>query len=306
LIEKDVWENCYERKWKKLIVNEAFCHPAKFSYNLIDRIYSHAMENGWIKKGDTVLDPFGGVALGALGAISNGMNWIGVELEKKFVRLGEENIAKWMIEVKRDLGTAKIIQGDSRKLKFYLAKLIGTPDMVISSPPYADSLSGSDKPQDHKRHQELATKAGHGRIGRGQLVYQNAYGRTLGNLSNMKDDGFWNASQEIIQQCYELIKPGGIAIWNVKDYLKNKEVFPFSDKWVEMNESVGFKVVCWHQATLLKVGQDLILGSKNADTFKDGDKVVQDITDRKGFFRRIQERKGFPKIDWENVICMVK
>ena len=60
-----------------------------------------------------------------------------------------------------------------------------------------------------------------------------------------------------------------------------------------MNESVGFKVVCWHQTTLLKVGQDLLLGSK-------------DITDRKSYFRRIQERKGFPKIDWENVICMIK
>jgi hypothetical protein len=30
------------------------------------------------------------------------------------------------------------------------------------------------------------------------------------------------------------------------------------------------------------------------------------IKERKSFFRRLQESKGAPRIDWEDVVCMVK
>jgi DNA modification methylase len=331
LIEKDVWENCYEGGWRKLIVPEAFCHPAKFSRGLIKRIYEHAIEENWVSIGDTVLDPFGGVALGALDAITNRLNWVGVELEEKFVKLGEKNISYWKEWMRGDLGIARIIQGDSRNLKSMIEKV----DLVISSPPYADSLSGSDKPQDHKRHQELATKAGHGRIGCGQLRYQNAYGRTKGNLSIMKEgdidlvvssppfenchnivpveghsrqvtservkskirygynknqlgntsgDTFWSASKEIVQECYDLLKQDGHAIWVAKDYVSKGKLIPFSDRWVALCESVGFKVVCWHHAMVVK--------QTPQHTFDDS-KIIKE---RKSFFRRIQEKKGSPRI----------
>jgi hypothetical protein len=295
----DVWEDCYDKGWGKLIVPDAFCHPAKFSRNLIERIYNHA-DNKWLKKGDFVLDPFGGVALGALSAITRGIDWVGVELEEKFVNLGRQNIEFWNnlyqpASIERSkLGVAKIIHGDSRKLKFHVAKLIGTPNLIVSSPPYADSLSGSDKPQDHARHQELATKAGHGRIGCGQLRYQNAYGRTSGNLSVMGEGLFWSASREIIQGCYDLIDKGGHAIWVTKDYVSKGKLIPFSDRWIALCEFVGFKVVCRHYATLVTQGIQL--------TF-DGTKIM---SNKKSFFRRLHERKGSPKIDWEDVVCMVK
>jgi len=55
---------------------------------LIRRIYDHMLEEGWLKAGDRVLDSFAGVALGALHAMHNGLHWVGLELEQRFVDVG--------------------------------------------------------------------------------------------------------------------------------------------------------------------------------------------------------------------------
>lgn len=328
MIEKDVWEDCYEEGWRKLIVPEAFCHPAKFSRNLIERIYIHAIDNGWIKNGDFVLDPFGGVALGALDAITRGVNWIGVELEEKFVKLGEENIDKWKQD-RKVKGTARIIQGDSRNLK---ARLIGTPDLVVSSPPYADIWSpkeGGEIKQEWGKHRAKRTKGNFSynpdnkrnlsnmkegdfdlasfnsttyreqrKIDRKNKTLEGYNKENKDNLGSISCDTFWEASREIIQGCFDLLKPGGHAIWVIKDYVRDKKRVPFSDMWTSLCESVGFKVVCLHYAMLIKGDQmtmdNGVLGSSKIKT------------ERKSFFRRLQEKKGSPRIDWEDVVCMVK
>jgi DNA modification methylase len=333
MIETDVWEDCYEGGWGKLIVPEAFCHPAKFSRKLIERIYNHAMDNGWLKKGDFVLDPFGGVALGGLSAIARGINWVGVELEEKFVKLGEENIKKWKSETGKGKGTARIIQGDSRKLKFHIAKLIGTPDLVVSSPPFSvrQPTSNARPGEDIELKKMLVDHYGQSpgqlgsmkegefdlcvssppyaeseicsskqadreqrKIDRKNKTWEGYNKQNKDNLGSVSGDTFWSASKEIVQGCYDLLKPGGHAIWVTKDYVRDKKRVPFSEKWTALCESVGFKVVCWHQAMVVK--------QIPQHTFDDS-KVIKE---RKSFFRRMQEKKGSPRIDWENVICMVK
>ena len=82
------WHKLYGEGWTGLIVPEAFAHPAKYSRALIRHIYQHLVDEGWLKPGDVVCDPFGGVALGALHAMKHGLHWVGVELEEKFVDLG--------------------------------------------------------------------------------------------------------------------------------------------------------------------------------------------------------------------------
>lgn len=79
-----------------------------------------------------VFDPFGGVCLGGLDAMAMGLNWIGIELEEKFVRLGQQNIELWNRQLKGwpNLGTAKIVQGDSRRLRDVMERA----DLVVSSP----------------------------------------------------------------------------------------------------------------------------------------------------------------------------
>jgi len=54
MIKPDFWTGCYKEAWKGFMVDEAFCHPAKFSHALIGRIYDHALKNGWVKEGQWI------------------------------------------------------------------------------------------------------------------------------------------------------------------------------------------------------------------------------------------------------------
>jgi hypothetical protein len=84
-IEK--WIGCYEERWSDFITDEAYAHPAKFAHGLITRIFNEMLRNGMLKKGDVVVDPFGGVGCGGIVAASLGLQWVGCELEPDFHRL---------------------------------------------------------------------------------------------------------------------------------------------------------------------------------------------------------------------------
>jgi len=65
----------------------------------------------------------------------NGLNWVGVELEEKFVSLGNQNIDAWNARYSGKLpkwGTALIIQGDSRNF----AEIVRGAGCCVSSPPF--------------------------------------------------------------------------------------------------------------------------------------------------------------------------
>jgi len=137
--EIDEWKGCYPSQWKGMIVPDAMAHPAKFSSRLIRRIYDHLFEEGWAQEGDRVVDPFGGVALGALNAMEKGLGWCGCELEAKFVEMGIHNISNWNIKFKAMphwSGQAVLLQGDSRRL---LQVVTGQADVAVSSPPFTSS-----------------------------------------------------------------------------------------------------------------------------------------------------------------------
>lgn len=336
-MKSDVWQNSYDASWKGLIIPEAFTHPAKFSRGLIRKIYEHAIGLGWIKAGSCVLDPFGGAALGGLDAVLLGLNWTGIELEEKFCRLAKENIAKWQkdLQGQNKLGVVKIIQGDSRRIE----EIVEEANIVISSPPYAERSIGAGglntKPPKHTGQQsgrspgspsqntnqhygdsngQLAEmKEGdfqavissppyaEARIGQEsgqeQCGHHDAYSRSAGQLGAMKNDTFWSSSKQIVQGCYNLLKPGGHAIWVTKAYCKKGAIVDFPGRWGQLCESVGFKPVCRHKAMLVK--------RHGTQTLLDGGKEEL-TTSRKSFFRRLAEKKGSPRIDWEEVLCFVK
>jgi hypothetical protein len=471
MIKPDVWQNCYIEMWKGFIVDEAFCHPAKFSHALIGKIYDHALKMGWVKKGDYILDPFAGVALGALHSLINGLNWIGVELEQKFVDMGgyfecpgvtkkewirffakgrqgkvnykhgihwcpvcnpkykgdgkipfsephhySGNIDLWTHKFREwpHLGMARIIQGDSRCIK----EVVKEAGLIVSSPPYLKKIPFQDKTYIHVDYRPERKGTKWEKVIMGDTHSGQDYGHTPGNLANMKEgkfeavissspyphqvhiggidkekltgnragkytqansevygqspgqlgsmkegefsaivsspnfpeqnhstgwskkyqkefirklnikypkrigklnqfqkkeyfampesptnlgnisgDTFWQASKEIVQGCYDLLKPGGHAIWVTKDYIKKGVRVPFSDRWAALCESVGFKLVCWHHASLVQKH-----GTQGR--MFEGDEEIS--IERKSFFRRLAEKKGSPRIDYESVICMVK
>ena len=498
----DDWKGLYGDRWSGIITAESFRHPAKFANGLIRHIYDHALEQGWIAAGSHVLDPFGGVGLGALYALANGVNWIGVELERHFVDMANGMQCPGLLhadsdktnvcpqcasynETEHEIGlfdlhdhpvvaphvyvgniglfakfskngaTAKEIQGDSR----FLSTVITEADIVIASPPFSDQKNQGSNPLGGQAVRSELAKRGEspegkygdtegnlgnltmakgfdlaissppyadtpisyvpeGSIGdyyrrtgeKGVKQQTVGYSKTPENLGNLKEEGggfdlavssppfiqitggtnvtstegvladvdlfkrhgaaqanrkgygedegqlqpmvdksfdlavssppyadqpvknggdltqwegrrrigasqngndgygkaegqlagrqsFWLEARKITDEVFKVLRPGGNAIWVVKNYVKDGEIQQFSDKWRQLCEASGFVTIHQHRAWVVEeYGEQIGLTGD--------DKVLS--KDRKSFFRRLQEKKGSPRIDWESVICMVK
>jgi hypothetical protein len=353
----DQWTGCYPSNWKGVIVEEAMSHPAKYSSKLIRRIYKHLMDEGWVEAGDRVIDPFGGVALGAFDAMRLGLDWVGVELEERFHKIGNDNIHLWGERYGEmpTWGTARLLHGDSRKLNSVISDQ--SPVVSVSSPPFTDSLSTDLLPREERRARArelgisnvehispidmekigMRHQSDYG-ITAGQLgamkadgfqaaissppflqsnggthepkpggvidhalyarhaagnASANVYGETAGQLGTESGDDFWLAAREIVEQVYQALTPGGHACWVVKDYVKNKKVVPFCDQWRQLCEAVGFETLHEHHAMLVHGRQMMLDGGVH-------------VKESKSFFRRLAEKNGSPRIDFEVVLCMVK
>lgn len=114
--------------------------------------------------------------------------------------------------------------------------------------------------------------------------------------SEAKDDGYptyWSECAKIYRQCYLAIRPNGVLVCVVKNYVQKGKIVPLTDQTCALLTHLGFRVEtrirCWLTNEAEAPG---LFG----DTHKDG-------TSRKSFFRRLHERKRPDlKIDFEEVI----
>lgn len=178
----DEWTGCYNDSWKGLIVPEAFSHPAKVSPGLAKRIFEHCFEKGYLKEGDVCGDPFMGVCGFGIFAAPMKIQFVGVELESKFVDLSKQNI-----ELHRHAWETMgypiptILQGDSRRF----SEIINGATGLITSPPYAETVKNTGDGIDWGK----ATRGGHQP---GMPRYDSTagvadgYGVTEGNIGNLK------------------------------------------------------------------------------------------------------------------------
>lgn len=106
-----------------------------------------------------------------------------MELEPKFILLGQQNIDLWLRKFRHwpHLGAARVVQGDSRKLKWIMAKFIGEPGLIISSSPYP---SGGHHPDQIGAWGGLASHKGFAD------KENTGYSNTLGQLGKMKEGKF--------------------------------------------------------------------------------------------------------------------
>lgn len=334
--------NLYLKKWGKDLIKTAYNHPAKMGRGMIAWLYEYLLANDYIKPGDTILDPFGGIAGGALDAMRLGLNWIGVELEWPFVDIAkgydcpgltadewrryqgrldrlpyflrrcpdcvkhfdmdqvasrrsrkiptrrphhfQGNIELWNEKYRPwfpEWGRAIMLQGDSRNITDLLPEIGG----LISSPPFGPALtrdqykhSGGDV-ADFMTRAYVQTKQGqspgnlaampfgaalgsppyennlHGQ-GEGpgarwdfarhppetanHISSKNGYGIDPANMGNNSGDTFWIAASKVIHQVYDLLTPGGVAVWITGDYVRDGKRVLFGLSWLRLCESAGF------------------------------------------------------------------
>lgn len=169
----------------------------------------------------------------------------------------------------------------------------GDVDCVISSPPFEEQQVGGGiaaAQQDESKYPIANNLRSMGSKNQG---YQ-AQGQAKGQLGQDKGDTFWQAAKLIVEQCHQILKPSGHAIWVVKSFVRKKKIVDFPGDWQRLCESVGFKTVCIHHAMLVKETIYKTLFGHTEVNRKE----------RKSFFRRLAESKGSPRIDNEVVLCM--
>ncbi|MFH1627493.1 MAG: DNA methyltransferase [Pseudomonadota bacterium] len=329
------WQGCYDGNWNGLIVPEAFSHPAKFAPGLIRRIYQHCLEQGYVRKGETIVDPFGGIGAGGIMAAYAGLSWIGVELETKFVTLAIENFEMHKYPCSR-MGYPQpaIIQGDSRRL----SQVLQEADLIATSPPFVDCL--------HQTEGGMLTphqRADHGRNENAASVLARDYGTTPGQIGGMKAG---DVGAVVTSPPYEGTELQGGPTKDGQGYTGGKRCFNeygITDGQIgaEKSESYWQAVAdvyreCWK---ILKPGGVIVVVLKSY--IKQGRRVplpmqtlkllihlgfeplerikamlvketvtaglfgdVRKVKERKSFFRRLAESKGSPAIDWEEaLIC---
>jgi DNA modification methylase len=334
------WRGCYDASWRGVIVDGAFAHPAKFAPGLVRRILSEGLVRGWWARGQVIGDPFGGIGGGGLAAADAGLKWVGVELEPRFVALGRQNFAKNSGEWAA-LGRPApvLLEGDSRRF----AELVRAAG-IVTSPPYAETLShggGPDTKHDLLQGGKslLSIKEGYGvtagQIGElpagcvdgcvdgiatsppyasGDTAGPESLGKrtdaaaqamrgvqnwgTGGQVSpaNIAAEGgetYWQAMAQVYAQCAAALRPHGVMAVVMKDYVKKGARVPLCDQTLALLVRLGFEPVLRARAWLVEERVELTLAGE-----------VTRTRERKSFFRRLAEKKGSPRIDWEEVIVV--
>lgn len=279
-----IWTGCYADSWKGVITDESFAHPAKFSRGLISRIYAYLIERQILvpDRGDLVFDPFAGVALGALHALSYRIHWIGSELEERFFKIGLENIHEWETDLKfigKKTTTAGMACADSR---YFCPDPFRQATAIISSPPFMDQEPSHAQNDTPSRRRLLATTDRRYNPAKPGAI-DSYYGTTQGQLGIAKGEAFWKSALEIINNCHAILKINGYAVWVLKDFVVKGEVYNFTVLWRALCEQVGFH----HSQTIHAMLRE---EKKVPVLFGEPGETMTKVKERKSFFSQAERK----------------
>ncbi|MFF2085441.1 TRM11 family SAM-dependent methyltransferase [Nocardia sp. NPDC058176] len=181
-------------------------HPAK----MFPAIVRHAVST-YTRPGGLVLDPMCGIGTTLVESLHLGRRAVGVEYETQWAELARTNIA-----LTRDAGIdldAEVYTGDARKLSDLIpAELRGQVDLVITSPPYGDSVHGHVR----ANGSEPIRKRNH------------RYGQVLdrGNLANVGLGRLLSGFTRILAGAAEFLAPGGHVVITARPWRQHAELVP--------------------------------------------------------------------------------
>ncbi|WP_280508406.1 TRM11 family SAM-dependent methyltransferase [Nocardia flavorosea] len=183
---------------------DSTAHPAK----MFPAIVAHAVET-YSRPGGLVLDPMCGIGTTLVESLHLGRSAVGVEYEARWAQLARTNIGL-VREAGIDLD-GEVYHGDARKLTTLIPQeLRGQVDLVITSPPYGDSLHG------HVRAN-----------GKAPVVKSNhRYGAVLdrGNLANVGIGRLLSGFTKILAGAAEYLAPGGHVVVTARPWRQHAEL----------------------------------------------------------------------------------
>jgi modification methylase len=163
--------------------------------------------------GELVLDPMCGIGTTLVEAVHLGRRAIGLELEPRWVAISAANLC--LAHDHGATGPGLVTRGDARQLgRGLLDEVQGSVQLILSSPPYGDSLHG------HVRKRPNRVEK-----------YDDRYSDNPDNLAYLpKQQGrrgrppFTVALAEIIAGCRRLLAPEGFLVLTARPYRRGYEL----------------------------------------------------------------------------------
>ena len=206
---------------------ESTAHPGKMLPAIARRaiaVYS--------RPGDLVLDPMCGTATTLVEAIHLGRHAVGVGFEPRWATLACKNIA--LATNQGASGDASAVVGDARALgRGLLDEHVGRVSLIVSSPPYSDSLHGQ-------------VETGEG----GLEKWDNRYSRNPQNLAQLPAERrrggrstFAEALLEILAACRAMLAPGGRIVLTARPYRRRGELIDLPGQLETLADQAGLQLL---------------------------------------------------------------
>jgi modification methylase len=169
-----------------------------------------------------------GIGTTLVEAVHLGRRAIGVELEPRWVAVSAANLCLARDQGAR--GRGLVTRGDARQLgRGLLDELQGSVKLILSSPPYGDSLHG------HVRKRPDRVEK-----------YDDRYSHNPNNLAQLpRQRGrrgrppFAAALSEIIAGCRRLLAPGGFLVLTARPYRRSGELVDLPGQLEQLALEVG-------------------------------------------------------------------
>jgi len=267
-----VWP-CAQRtgQWQRQgrYLPESNRHPAK----MLPEIARRAIEF-YSGPGDLVLDPMCGIATTLVEAIHQGRQAIGVEVEPRWAALAAANVRHARGQGAE--GQALVLRDDARRLaRGVLDQLAGSINLILTSPPYADTTLGdprSGKGMEIARACEGRRVTATDRAHAGKVKRACRYGDSQPCLARLPygsiqearlrtserrftGDSYLAAMCDVYAGCAELLAPGGFLVLVTKNMRAGGRLTNLSGDTIALCEHAG--LVYWqHIVALLATLRD--------------------------------------------------
>jgi len=159
-------------------------------------------------------------------------------------------------------------------------------DAVVTSPPFQKSEGMQDKKWFVKHR---------GEFGGGGVMGE--YALSASSIGNKEGETYWVACRDVYCECLQALKPGGVMAVVVKAFVRNRQIVDLPSQTLGLLEAIGFKPLERIRAWMISPATQKSLMPELVGDY---------VKAKKSFFRRLAERKGSPRIDFEQVLVVRK
>jgi hypothetical protein len=166
-----------------------------------------------------------GIGTTLVEAIHLGRHAIGVEYEPRWAGLARLNAVSATHE--GGTGTGTVHRGDARRLTDLIPSAVrGRVDLVVTSPPYGNSVHGQVRSTRDSGEPGVAKK-------------NDRYSHDPSNLAHVSTDRLLGAFTEILAQCRRVLRPGGMVVVTTRPWRERGELIDLPSAVLAAGQAAG-------------------------------------------------------------------